>query len=719
MIDFLQRLKQRKLVQWAIAYVAFAFALLQGVDVIAQQFGWPESIRRGITLALVVGFFVMLVLAWYHGERGTQRVNGTELLILALMLALGGGFMWRFARAPNAAGNTRVASAGSPDAMQGNPGKAAPDSAAATATSGLRVASALAAPIPAKSVAVLPFENLSTDKGNAYFADGMQDLILTKLADIGDLKVISRTSTEKYKSHPDDLKTVGQQLGVATILEGSVQKAGNQVLINVQLIDAKTDAHIWAQSYQRTLDNIFGVEGEVAQKVATALNAKLTTAETARVNTVPTTNAAALNAYLLGQYYGNLAIDGNVRKDFDKAIGQYSLAVKHDPKFALAWAHLAFMQLTETSFYGDSGQPGLLAQARANFERALAIEPDLAFALIDKAWYVYVETHDLTGAQKLLAKAHALKPQEPYPLFFSALFHVYGGQWDAALEPARKAAALDPRNEYTVGLLGEVYTAMRRYREALPLAEHAVAIAPESVTAVTDLAQLHWVMGNIDAAKVALDAAPADVRNNPEYQYDLGYQLLLSHDYAAARALHAAMRPTDDLPQWSIDLFGGNIEWQAGQRDAARRYYQHAVPLLKAAIAKSPKGGYLYLKLAWAYARLGRTADATHEVMLGLGQHASDARNAQQNQLWAAQVWAQIGDDSKAIAGLEHLLATPAGMFVSVPLLKLDPVWDPIRHDPAFQALLEKYGKASPAAASTAAPAQVASGSITRTKGKR
>ena len=251
MNEFLQRLKQRKLVQWAVAYVAAAFALLQGIDIVAQRFGWPDAVERALIIASCIGFFVALVLAWYHGERGAQRVAGTELLILAILLAFGGGLLWRFTSVVR---EPVLKSVASPAASQ-------------------------AALIPKKSVAVLPFENLSDDKANAYFASGMQDLILTKLAGIGDLKVISCTSTEKYKSHPEDLKVVGQQLGVATLLEGSVQKSGNQVLVNLQLIDAASDNHLWANAYPRTLDNVFGVEGEVAQKVADALKARLTPVE--------------------------------------------------------------------------------------------------------------------------------------------------------------------------------------------------------------------------------------------------------------------------------------------------------------------------------------------------------------------------------------------------------------------------------------------------------
>src|SRR5689334_22565979 len=270
MNEFFERLKQRKLVQWAIAYVAAAFALLQGIDIIAQQFGWPEGVRRGITLALVVGFFVTLIIAWYHGERGAQRVSGTELLIIGLVLAVGGGFLWRFAATSHPSDNKTLASR------------------AATA-------------IPDKSIAVLPFENLSEEKANAFFALGIQDEILTRLAKIADLKVISRTSTAQYQSKPESLTLIAQQLGVANILEGSVQTAGDAVHINVQLIKAATDAHLWAESYDRELKNIFGVEGEVAGAIAEALKATLTGAEKKAIAEKPTENMAAYDAYLRGR----------------------------------------------------------------------------------------------------------------------------------------------------------------------------------------------------------------------------------------------------------------------------------------------------------------------------------------------------------------------------------------------------------------------------------
>src|SRR6266702_5174356 len=274
MSEFLQRLKQRKLVQWTLAYVAAAFALLQGVDIVAQRFGWPEQTMRLVIVALSVGLFVTLVLAWYHGERGAQRVTGTELVILALLLSLGGGFLWRFASASRRPSDRTAA-----------------------------VSSLAPLAISNKSIAVLPFENRSRDPDNAYFADGIQDEILTRLAKIADLKVISRTSTQHYKSAPENLSEIARQLGVAHIVEGSVQKSGDSVRVNVQLIKAANDSHLWADTFDRKLSDIFSVESDIAKSVADQLRAKITGQEERIIAAKPTDNPEAYDAYLRGLAY--------------------------------------------------------------------------------------------------------------------------------------------------------------------------------------------------------------------------------------------------------------------------------------------------------------------------------------------------------------------------------------------------------------------------------
>src|SRR5499433_3731461 len=361
MNEFLQRLKQRKLVQWAIAYVAAAFALLQGIDIVAQQFGWPEAVRRGVTLALVVGFFVTLVLAWYHGERGAQRVTGTELLIIALVLALGGGLLWRFTavRLPE-------------------------DKALATPNDHK---TELAVTIPQKSVAVLPFENRSRDPDNAYFADGIQDEILTRLSEIADLKVISRTSTQHYKSAPENLLEIARQLGVAHILEGSVQKSGDAVRVNVQLIKAANDSHLWADIYDRKLTDIFAVESEVAKAIAEQLRAKLTGQEEQLLANRPTENPEAHDAYLRGLAYAQKS--GNTPANTLGAQKNLEEAVRLDQKFALSWALLSYVDAR--GFLTQNLQPtaALREEARQAVETAVTLQPNLGEAVLAMGYYHY------------------------------------------------------------------------------------------------------------------------------------------------------------------------------------------------------------------------------------------------------------------------------------------------------------------------------------------
>src|SRR6059058_1802071 len=379
MNEFLQRLKQRKLVQWAIAYVAAAFALLQGIDIVAQQFGWPEGVRRGITLGLVVGFFVTLVLAWYHGERGAQRVTGTELLIIGLVLALGGGFLWRFAAVRSA------------------------DSKTATVPNESRSV------INAKSIAVLPFENRSHDPDNAYFADGIQDEILTRLAKIADLKVISRTSTQHYKSAPENLPEIARQLGVAHIVEGSVQKSGDSVRVNVQLIKAANDSDLWADTFDRKLNDIFSVESEVAKAIADQLRAKLTGQEEQVIAAKPTDNTEAYDAYLRGLAC-TLKSVANTPVNTLGAQKYLREAVKLDPKFALAWALLSN---TESRGYITLNlQPtvALREEARQAAETAFTLQPNLGEAVLAKGYYHYACLKDYDTAVRYFEQARQLLP---------------------------------------------------------------------------------------------------------------------------------------------------------------------------------------------------------------------------------------------------------------------------------------------------------------------
>lgn len=365
MNEFLARLKQRKLVQWAIAYVAAAFALLQGIDIVAQQFGWPERVRRGITLALVVGFFVTLVLAWYHGERGAQRVTGTELLIIGLVLAIGGGFLWRFAAA------SRM-----------------PDNKAAAVPNESRTPE-LAAVIPEKSIAVLPFENLSRDPDNAFFTNGVQDEILTDLAKIADLKVISRTSVMQYKSGATrNLREIGEKLRVAHLVEGSVQRVANKVRVNAQLIDVRNDAHLWAQTYDRDLADVFAIQTEIAEAIAQQLQAHLSSREKAQMAATPTTDLVAYDLFLRG---GQLYEQGNnpdAKGSLLQAITLLEEAVRRDPKFVRAYCLMCEIHLS--LYWGGFDHTEARRElARVTLQNAEKLEPDSGEVHMQKGLYAY------------------------------------------------------------------------------------------------------------------------------------------------------------------------------------------------------------------------------------------------------------------------------------------------------------------------------------------
>ena len=576
---FFARLKQRKLVQWALAYIAAAFALIQVIDVAADSYGWPHLVMHFVFGVLALGFVVAMVLAWYHGERGAQRVSGPELLLIALALVIGGGLLLHFGRAGSSAAPAKLATA----ARVGAGPISSPDSAAVAAASWLR-GNVAAQPIPAKSIAVLPFENLSDDKRNEYFVAGMQDLILTKLADIGDLKVISRTSTEKYKSHPESVKEIAQQLGVATILEGSVQRSGDRVLIDVQLIDANTANHVWAQSYTRTLHDLFGVEGEVAESIAKTLDAKLTTAEAARVARVPTTNSEAMDAYLRGEYHMAAFNRGEVKSEVADAVRDYSQAVKLDPDFALAWAHLAHAQvfLRDMTIDDPALKEKLRVNAKASVARALALQPDLADAYMAQGIYDLFAGREPNAALQAFEKARALQPQKATaPWFIGYALSVLGDE-KAAMHAFQDAQALDPKRPPVQLAWGAQY--LGRFAQAEALYKRALALAPDSWVTLDSLASLYAYLGDLPKLGQLIEQASPAIKANPNFVDTAGMYLTYRRDWPAARKLYATAKEPENLHAafYPIEVLRGDVEWYAGNKPAARTQYERAAPLIEA-----------------------------------------------------------------------------------------------------------------------------------------
>ena len=671
MEDFLRRLRERKLVQWALAYGAAAFALLQGSDIVGHQFDWPEGVQRGITIALAVGFFVTLVVAWYHGEKGTQRVGSTELLIIAAVLVVGGAVMWHFESAPRKESTTAAPSA----------------------------QSAESAPVSDKSIAVLPFENLSADKDNAYFANGMQDLILTKLAMIGDLKVISRTSTAKYASRPDDLKAIGAQLGVATILEGSVQKSGNQVLINLQLIDARTDNHIWAQVYSRTLDNIFGVEGEVAQSVADELKAKLSPADTARVAAVPTTNPEAWDLYLRALAHANRAQDqyALTRTEMPPAIELLQQALAKDPRFALAYSLLGRAQMY-VYFFASERTDARLKTAKDAIDRALGLQPDLGEAHLGQALYWYWGFRDYERGHAELALARRALPHDVLVEALDAAIARRQGRWQQALDGLRQAQTYDPRNAQPAFEIGQTNAMLRRYAEAEQAYAHSVELSIDPTLA---LSRQVWITviwkGDLAPLRAWLATLPPTTdehRTSEGYYFELAW---LSRDYAAA----AKAVQESDSQGWTST--NGNtvlprrlrLAWAlaaSGDAEKAAALYRELYEQALTDVHDRPGDWDRHLALGFAAAGLGMKDEARREAHRAteLLPVERDAFAGPEVLSYAARIDARTGDHDAAIALLQRLMSIPAGLWISPAQLRLDPVWDPLRNDPRFVALTKQ-----------------------------
>ncbi|HWG10076.1 MAG TPA: tetratricopeptide repeat protein [Rhodanobacteraceae bacterium] len=418
MIELVARLKQRKLVQWALAYIAAAFALIQVLDVIAQRFGWPDQIEKLLILALAIGFFVALVIAWYHGERGAQRVSGTEIVILALLLAVGGGLLWGYERMPSHSG-TAVA-------------VRAPDAAHRNLTG---VAAALPIPVPAKSVAVLPFVNMSGDPKNDYFSDGITEEILDALAQIPNLKVAARTSAFAFKGKAEDLRKVGEALDVATVLEGSVQKAGDEVRITAQLIDTRSGYHLWSEKYDRKLTSIFAVEDEISKTIADKLQVQLAAGSGSTLVAQKTIDPRAHDFYLRG-------LTLLAARSVSEAVGAFQQAVAIDPDYAQAWAALAEAQALLPAYAFTAPQIAY-ADSLESARRALALQPDTALAYVAQGM-VFGNQMRWADADRALRHALTLAPGDAEALNQYAQFLDAVGQLEPALDVLDRALQRDP-----------------------------------------------------------------------------------------------------------------------------------------------------------------------------------------------------------------------------------------------------------------------------------
>jgi TolB-like protein len=481
--QFLRRLGQRKIIQWALAYGAAAFALIQVLDIVAQRFAWPESSIRLIIVALSIGFAVTLVLAWYHGERGVQRVSGTELLVLALLLAIGGGWLWRVAANPPSVAATNSAA----------------DAPSIVAKPGSKPATAPVA-INDQSIAVLPLVNTSGDPANEYFSDGLSDELISVLASVPDLKLIGRNSSFHFKNTTDDIRTIGEKLGVAKLLEGSVRKQDSRVRIAVDLVNAKDDRQLWSQTYERDLKDIFAVQSEIATSVVDQLKLKLAV-DKAQPQTW-TRNLAAYKALQLGDFYRSHF----TLADYRKAVEYYDEAIRLQPDYAVAYARLSRMWRALAAVWLDASEiPDGYARARSAAEQAVRLAPDLGEGYLALAWVQETRDYNFDEAEANVRKALELAPGNAESISAMAYIVASRGRLAEGLDIWRESIDLNP----FVGsfqLMGtRILMGLGRLDEAADTAHKAIDVEPSVSHAHTYLVMIDLARGDLAAAQVDAD----------------------------------------------------------------------------------------------------------------------------------------------------------------------------------------------------------------------
>ena len=660
---FLAELQRRNVYKVAVAYAVVSWLLIQIATQIFPVFEIPTWAVRLIILALALGFPVALVLAWAY-ELTPEGVKRTEEINPQQSISRSTGRKLDFAIIGVLVAVIAVL------AFQRYGGGKPPGPA-----------------IPEKSIAVLPFENRSEEKANAYFADGIQDEILTRLSKISDLKVISRSSTQHYKSAPDNLGEIGKQLGVANLLEGSVQKVGNTVRVNVQLIRAATDEHLWAESYNRQLDDIFSVESEVAGAIADQLNVRLSGAERRELADRPTKNSEAHDAYLRGLSLSERSwlLDA----DATQAMQSFENAVRLDPNFALAWARLSRMH--SIIFQYSDASATRRNSAREALQKALQLQPNLLEAQLAEGYYNYRVVHDYDRALEILQRVHLKWPNNPEAPRALALVARRQARWDESLRYFREALELDPRNIQTLTTASLTAQSMRQYELAFQWIDRALDIAPTDNSALAEKAGIYQVLGQLDKADAVLARMHVDASNETAVGI-IARQHLLRHDFRSGAAFLESslveLDPTRRLEHAEYLSLLANFQQLDGDEAGAKSNYTRCRDEMESLLRQQPDNPKVMSWLAFAHAGLG-----DKESALKLQEEALEklriANNLFERPIYEeglAQLQAQFGDEDRAITALQRLLSTN-GATITLALLRLDPAWNSLRDNPRFQAL--------------------------------
>ena len=647
---FFTELKRRKVYRVAVAYAVLAWLLIQIATQVFPFFEIPAWGVRLIIVALVLGFPGALLLSWIFDltPEGITRTDEIE------------------------------------------DGRSAP---------GL---SRTSAPPPEKSIAVLPFENLSDDQQNTYFADGIQDDILSNLAKVADLKVISRTSVRQYRGADRNLREIGEALGVAYILEGTVRREVNRVRINAQLIDARTDLHVWNDTFDREITDLFALQTELARRIAFALRANLSPREKASLQVHPTSDLDAYDLFLRARDLFRWSGSGDPRENGERALHLLRDAVARDPQFALAYCLISRFH-AELYWFGYDRSRQRLAQVKVAADTALRLQPDSSDSRLALAYYYYYGYRDYELARTELAIAHEASPNDGEAWDASAAIDRRQGRWDTAIQNFEKARELDPRNASVLWNLAETYAAVCRNEEAARGFALGLEVHPEAhLFAIARAAIALRADGDLKPLETVLREIPRDFDPGGGVTNIAVRLSLMERDYAeAVRRLKSSHYdryndigvggPAAILDGYTFPRawYEGLIERGRGDNAAADRAFAAAQAIVESDLVKAPDEPKLVAMTGLVHAYRGRKdeAIASGQQALDMLPISRDAFDGPSLATKLAVIYAQVGETEAAIDLLAKLLKIPNGPTIGS--LLIEPEWGPLRGDARFQGLLE------------------------------
>jgi TolB-like protein/Tfp pilus assembly protein PilF len=652
---FFGEARRRKVYRVAAAYIIAAGGIIQLASAAFPAWELPSWTLRVLIVCLLMGFPVALMLAWAFditadGIRATPDASTSRTHARRNMILLVGGGL------------------------------------TLSAAAGFLLLPRVAAHKVDRSIAVLPFQNLSDDKENAYFADGIQDDVLTNLSKIGDLKVISRTSVMPYRATQANTREIGKALGVGAILEGSVRRIGNRVRVNVQLIDVANDQHMWAEDYDRELTDVFAIQSDLAQKIAGELRAKLSPTEKAQIERKPTENSEAYLAFVEG--HDLLTRPDKLRSDTEKAEQLFERATRLDPNFARAFAALAWVE--DWMYHSFDPTPARKAKAHTAAEEALRLQPDLPEGHLALGFYHYYCERNYERALEEFAIARKSLPNSAEVYLAIGAIQRRQGKWAESTANMEKAASLSPRDTFLLVNLADNYRIANDFENADRLFDRAIEVAPNSVGARTGKAMLAVdLKGDLSEIDKQLAHIQPTAGSDAEGLFSRAYLLMLQRKFHEAMAIIKQVPSDargDDKPKEYLE---GALYTFVNDKEHARSAFQRARSILERAIQQGSDNASRHMTLGMILAGLGEkdAAIAEGKRAMQLLPESQDALDGPKMTLTLAQIYAWTGENGAALELLERSLTTPAGVTVSS--LKLNPIWDPLRSDARFQALID------------------------------